>query len=176
MAASALVTTCGSALANAYVDVATADQYDANRPPAAGVLWASATTDQKNAAILWATKLLDDTWHWAGYPVDAVQALLWPRGAMLKRNGWEYVSLTVIPVEIQQATAEYARQLLNGDRTADSDIETLGVTSLKAGPVAFTFKNDVVAKVCPDAVFNLIPRHWGYPRNRSNSTRDLERA
>lgn len=170
------MTTCGSALANAYVDVATADQYDLDRPAAAGVTWASQTTAVKTSAILWATEMMDASWHWIGYPVDAVQALLWPRGAMLKRNGWEYVSLTVIPIEIQKATAEYARQLLVSDRFADSDVETQGITSFKAGPVSFNFKQDVFAKICPDVVVHLIPRHWGYPRSRGQSVRELERS
>lgn len=176
MPASALVTTAGSALANAYVDLATADQYHADRPPASGNAWASATTDQKTAAILWATRLMDAMWQWIGYPVDAVQALLWPRGAMLKLNGWEYVPLTQIPPELQRATAEYARQLLASDRMADSDVETQGIKSLSAGPVSLSFKDDVYAKNVPDAVFNLIPTHWGCPRTRGQGVRELQRS
>ena len=170
MPVSALVTTAGSALANAYIDVAGADQYHLDRPTA-GTTWSAATADQKSAAILWATKLMDAMWTWGGYPTDAVQALLWPRGAMLKRNGWEYVDIHVVPAEIQQATAEYARQLLASDRAADSSVETQGILSLKAGPVELTFKDGVFAKVVPDAVVNLIPPDWGYARTRASGVR-----
>lgn len=173
MPATALVTTPGSASANAYCDVAFADQYHLDRP--FGTTW-TGTSDAKTAAILWATKLFDALWTWTGYPVDAIQALQWPRGAMLKPNGWEYVSLTVIPIELQRATAEYARQLLISDRTADSDIETLGLKSLTAGPVSLSFKDDVFAKAVPDAVVQLIPPGWGYPRSTHTGTRDLLRA
>lgn len=176
MPVSALITTPGSALANAYVDIATADQYDLDRPSAAGDVWASATAARKSSAILWATLLMDSQWEWVGYPVDAVQALLWPRGAILKRNGWEYVSLTVIPGEIQKACAEYARQLLVSDRAADSDVETQGIKSLTAGPVSLSFKDDVIAKPVPDIVINLIPPHWGYVRSRNVSARELLRS
>lgn len=175
MPVSALVITPGSALANAYVSVAVADQYHLDRP-AVGTTWSAASADAKAAAILWATTQMDAVWEWVGYPVDAVQSLLWPRGGMLKRNGWEYVALDVIPVELQEATAEFARQLLVGDRAGDSDIETGGITSLRAGPVALTFKDSVFAKVVPDAVFNLIPTGWGYPRSRGQSVRELQRA
>jgi len=175
MPVSTLVTTAGSATANAYVSVAVADQYHLDRP-AVGTTWADATTDQKSAAILWATKLMDDLWDWTGYATDAVQALLWPRGAMLKRNGWEYVPITEVPPEIQNATAEWARSLLVADRTGDSDVETLGLTSVTAGPVSLTFKEDVYAKPVPDIVVGLIPPGWGYVRNRTSATVDLLRA
>jgi len=139
-------------------------------------LWSTITIDQKTAAILWATLLMDRLWVWTGYPTDAIQSLLWPRGAMLKRNGWEYVDIHVVPLEVQQATAEYARQLLVTDRTADSDIQTQGITSVKAGPVELHFKDSVYAKAVPDAVFYLIPSMWGYPTSRALGMRDLLRA
>jgi len=175
MAPAALVTTAGASNANAYCTLVFANQYHENRP-AAGTTWATATDPQKNAAILWATLLMDRLWEWTGYPTDAIQALLWPRGGILKLNGWEYVALDVIPVELQQATAEYARQLLASDRTGDSDIETQGITSIKAGSVELTFKDSVYAKAVPDIVYNLIPCGWGYPRSRESGVRSLIRA
>lgn len=175
MAVDTLVTTPGSASANAYCSLAEADQYHENRPPV-GTTWADASPEQKNAAILWATKLMDDAWIWSGYATDAIQALLWPRGAMLKRNRWEYVDVHTVPPEIKNATAEYARQLLAGDLAGNSDIETLGITSVRAGPVALTFKESVFAKPVPDTVYLLVPDHWGYPKSRNTGIRELQRA
>lgn len=175
MAVSTLVTTAGDATSNAYCTLAFANQYHEDRP-AAGTTWSAATDVQKNAAILWATKLMDALWEWTGYPTDAIQALLWPRGAMLKRNGWEYVDIHTVPTELQQATAEYARQLLASDRTGDSDIETQGVKGMKVGPVEFQFKDSVYAKAVPDIVVGLIPPLWGYPRSRVTSFKDLVRS
>lgn len=186
MPVSALVTTAGSATANAYVSILVADQYFLDRPN--GETWATYSSDQKTAAILWATKLMDSLWVWNGYPVDAVQALLWPRGGMLKRNGWEYVPLNIIPIELQQATAEYAGQLQATNRTADNAIETGGITSVQAGPVRVTFKDSVFAKVVPDAVYNLIPHgqsgvvfalgsaDWGYVRGTNSGVRQTART
>jgi hypothetical protein len=175
MPVSAIDTTAGSATANAYVTIAVADQYDLDRV-AVGTTWSAATTPAKTSAILWATMLMDRLWTWDGYPTDAIQALQWPRGAILKPNGWEYVDIHVIPIELQRATAEYARQLMVSDRTADSDVETQGIASIKAGPVAINFKESVYAKQVPDIVINLIPPGWGYVSGRRQGVRDLLRA
>lgn len=175
MPVSALITTAGAANANAYCDVTFADQYHANRPPV-GVTWALASPDTKSAAILWATILMDRLWSWNGWVTTPTQALLWPRQGMVLLSLWNYVDQNIIPLELQQATAEYARQLLVSDRASDSAIETLKLTSMKAGPVAFTFGEGVVAKPVPDTVFNLIPPLWGSVRSRNSGFRDLQRA
>lgn len=176
MPPTAIDATPGSATANAYVTLAVADQYHADRP-AVGTTWSGATADQKTTAILFATLLMDRLWVWPGsYPTDNIQALLWPRTGIVKANGWEYVDYHTIPIELQKATAEYARQLLVSDIAGNSDIETQGITSLRAGPVALTFKESVNAKPVPDTVVYLIPPDWGYPRTRSSGMRPLLRA
>lgn len=175
MAVSTLVTTPGAPNANAYCDVAFADQYQEDRP-AVGTTWIAASTSAKQQGILWATKLMDALWCWTGFPTDSIQVLQWPRQGMLAATGWAYVDMHTIPVEIQQATAEYARQLLASDLAGNSDIETLGITSLRAGPVAFTFKDGVYAKPVPDIVVNLIPRSWGYTTSQKSGVRQMLRA
>jgi DNA mismatch repair protein MutH len=175
MSADTLVILAGAANANAYCDLTFADQYHANRPPS-GVTWASASTDQKTAAILWATLLMDRLWDWTGWVVTVTQALMWPRQGMLLRNGWGYVDTTIIPTEIKQATAEYARQLLVSDIAGNSDVETQGVKAFTAGPVSFTFKDGVTAKPMPDTVVYLIPSHWGVTHARSAGVRKVARA
>lgn len=174
MPVSTLDTTVGGASANAYVSLAEANQYHLDRP-AAGTTWADASDDEKNAAILWATKLLDSLYEWNGYVVNETQALLWPRYGLVYRSGYTVPS-DVIPDELKDATAEFARQLLAADRAGDSDIETLGITSLRAGPVALSFKNSVTAKVVPDAVYHLIPEEWGIPRGRERGYKTLVRV
>ncbi len=175
MAVSTLITTAGAADANAYCSVAFADQYHQDRP-AVGVTWAVATTDAKSSAILWATLLMDRLWDWTGFPTDQLQALLWPRQGMLKPNGWQYVDLHTVPVELQEATAEYARQLLVGDLAGNSAVETQGVKAFTAGPVSFVFKDNVQPKPVPDTVFYLIPPSWGTIRGRNTGVRSLVRA
>lgn len=174
MAVSTLVTTVGASNANAYVTLEVANQYHEDRP-VVKTTWADASNAEKNAALLWATKLLDSLVDWKGWVVDDVQALLWPRHGMEYPSGYS-VDNDIIPTELQEATAEYARQLLAEDRAGDSDIETKGITSIKAGPVTLTFKDSVYSKVVPDIVFHLIPREWGTIRGRASGIRELLRA
>lgn len=175
MSVAALVTTPSSPSANAYVSLAEANQYHDNRP-AVGTTWADASDDQKAQAILWATMLMDNLWHWNGYVTTALQALQWPRIGLMNKNRMVSQDYNTIPTEIKNACAEYARQLLTGDLAGNSEIETQGITSLRAGPVALTFKDNVTAKPVPDTVVNLIPPDWGYPRSRNRGVRQLARA
>jgi hypothetical protein len=158
MTTSTIVATLGSASSNSYITLAEADQFVDDRP-AASSTWASATDAEKTQAILWATKLMDRLIDWEGQVVDGVQSLDWPRNGLIYPSGYA-VESDIIPVEIKDATAEFARQLLDEDRSGDSAVETQGLTSLRVGPIALTFKDSVFAKVVPDAVVNLIPEEW----------------
>jgi hypothetical protein len=168
MAVTTLVATAGAANANTYCLRAVANQYHTDRP-AADTVWSSATDAEKDAALLFATKLMDSMFEWKGWAVDGIQALSWPRTGLLTRNRYQLPS-TTIPVEVQYATAEFARQLLAGDRTGDNDVETQGLTHLGVGSVVMDFKEFQVPKVVPDLVRNLIPCEWGYVRGRSGVT------
>jgi len=174
MATATLVETVGGASANTYATLAEADQYHDNRPDS-GTTWDDASNASKNEALLWAAKLLDALWDWNGNVINETQAMLWPRMGLYYRNGY-YIPSTVIPDDLKDAQAEFARQLLVEDRAADSDVETQGLESLRAGPVTLDFKASVSAKVVPDLVANLIPRDWGIPRGRKRGTRRAVRA
>lgn len=173
MAVTTLVVTPGAANANSYVALSVANQYHEDRP-AADSAWSGATTDQRNAALLWATKLLDRYFFWHGSVVTQTQKLLWPRYGLVDVNDWNPLDYTTIPELIQFATAEFARQLLADDRTADSDIEKLGISLLKVGPLRLDFDGSGYTQAVPDVVSMLIPENWGYLR--SSAERELMRA
>ena len=97
--------------------------------------------------------------QWSGAPATITQKLAWPRTGMFDGNG-NAISSAIIPQALKDALSELAFQLLREDRTLDSDISALGVTSMKAGPVSFSFKDSVLPKVIPDAVLNLMPASW----------------
>ena len=183
MATTILDATAGSASANTYATLVQADAYHDDRLPV-GSVWigASDATDssdaKKNKALLMATRSIDDFVVWEGWVVDDTQVLLWPRQGLTDHTGIYQLSTTVIPTELIHATAELGRQLLaNIGRTDDSDVETLGITRLKAGAVDMTFSDDVKAKVIPDLVAHLIPPHWySSIRGRNSGTRELVRA
>jgi len=173
----ALDTTVGGASANSYASVAEADAYNAARLHVSS--WDDATTATKEAALKWAALLLDSNPRaWTGSPVGAVQALGWPRSGMFNRNGFVILT-TIIPVELKQAQSEFARQLIETDRTADNAIINQGINRIKAGSVEIGFQNLVIenselvarsirelnalAAVLPDAVKYLLVQSWLLP-------------
>lgn len=173
----ALNVTVGDPNMNAYVSIAAADQYHANRPDPDGLnTWGSANSTAKTQAILWATQLLDAIYVWTGWAAVAGQPLLWPRQAMFYRDNWTIVPYTIIPVQLQYAAAEYARQLLIADRAGDVDLETQRITNVKAGSVSVSFGAGVTSKPVPDAVYYMIPVSWGYPRARTQGSRESLRS
>lgn len=177
MATSTLVATAGASNANTYCTLAVADQYQEDRVADADGVWAAATTANKNRALLFATQRLDDLIQWSGWVVNDTQALLWPRVGMAYRSGY-YIPDTVIPTELQHATAEYARQLLaDTSLTDDYDVEAKGIKRLKAGPVELEFSASVYAKQIPDIVIQMLPPGWIVSvRGRGSGSRELMRA
>jgi len=135
----ALVETPGDASANSYATVAELDAYAATRP-GLQTWFATASTPAKEAALIMATRMLDGRLVWTGAATTpAVQALGWPRTGMANRNAYA-IDSAVLPRELKEATCEQALQMGTGSGLADNDPLNQGVTSVKAGSVAVTFK------------------------------------
>lgn len=158
-----VVATPGASTANSYCTVAEADTYHEGHLYAD--TWTNASDANKAAAVVMATRLLDERYEWVAWPTYADQALQWPREGVLDILQRTDIESNVIPAKLKEATAELARQLLDGDRTADNQVETQGVSSMSAGSVSFSFRDSVRAKVLPDAVRNMIPAWWGRLRS-----------
>jgi len=159
----ALIATPGAANANSYATVAEFKAYWGSRPNNTVPL--AQTDPQIEALLIHGTRVLSAAFPWTGRVVSAVQALAWPRTGMLTRNGFA-IAPTVIPQDLTDALCELAGQLASSNRTADSDIEKLGLTSLKAGPVALTFKETQLSatdRIIPDAVRLLLVPSWYTP-------------
>lgn len=97
--------------------------------------------------------------QWTGSPATSTQRLAWPRIGMLDSNG-NVIPSDVIPQQLKDAESELAGQLLKTDRTLDNDVSIQGITSVRAGSVSLTFKENIMAQVLPDAVYNLMPPSW----------------
>lgn len=166
--------TPAGAAANSYSTVAEGDAYHDARLHSEA--WTAVDTATKTVALIMATRLLDAMYEWAEYPTTTTQALQWPRNSVMRRGELTYVGTMEIPPELKNATAEFARQLIVADRSADSDLETQKIRALTAGPVSLTFGEGITAKVVPDAVISLLPSWWGYVRGRQRGTRELARA
>jgi hypothetical protein len=97
--------------------------------------------------------------QWTGAPTSATQRLAWPRTGMFDRNG-NAIGSTIIPQELKDAESELAGQLAITDTTLDNATIVGGVTSVRAGSVAVSFKENIDAHVLPDAVLALMPQSW----------------
>jgi hypothetical protein len=170
----ALDTTVAGPNANSYASEAEADTYNSCRLHVE--TWDNATPEVKEAALKWARLLLDsDRCAWVGSPSTTTQALRWPRTGTTTRDG-AVIASGVIPYELKAAQSEYARQLIDADRTADNSVLMKGITEIKAGSVAVKFaevndeNSDLVvrtqrrlnalAAVMPDAVKMLLSPTW----------------
>jgi len=123
--------------ANSYATVAEADAYNAARP--FGTAWAALTPEAKEGALQFSTILLDASFIWTGEPTNlSGQTLCWPRMGMFTRNGLPIDSM-VIPIELKYAQAEYARQSVAADLTADNEAAKQGLASVGAGSVSVSF-------------------------------------
>ena len=110
----------GKADANSYANVADGDAYHEGHLYATA--WTGATSDQKAAALVMATRVIDAEYQFNGVKVDAEQALQWPREGCHDpdADGWAggTVADCVVPKVVIEATCEMARELLVADRTA----------------------------------------------------------
>ena len=151
-----LVADAAASNANSYTTVEEADAYHDSR------LYTTAwlvSGEVKAKALAMATRMLDANITWSGSASSSTQALAWPRQGMLSRNGFAIPS-GEIPSILKDAVAEYARQLLVADRSLDNDIESQGITQIKAGPIELKFREEVARKAVPDAVRELLPPSW----------------
>jgi hypothetical protein len=149
-----LIATPGASDANAYATVAEADAY--HEAHLYATAWTGATTQQKEIALVMATRWLDAKCRWRGTATSDTQALGWPRYDVLDPNTGYSLAWDAIPRQVREATAEAARTLLQGDRTADNDVEAQGLKRLKAGPVELEFNAIVRGKSLSDAVLALL--------------------
>jgi hypothetical protein len=171
-----VITSPGDPTANSYVSVAEADFYHTTRLHVELWTGSTVTTAIKEAAVIMATRTLDLLYEWYSRPTYLTQALQWPRIGMLDFLQLSILGEGVIPSQLKNATAEFARQLIGEDRTEDSEIEAQKIRSLDAGPISISFGEGVVPKVVPDAVFSMIPKHWGFVSGRVEGTVPLMRT
>ena len=116
----------GLANANSYASAADGDAYHAGHLYATA--WTGATADQKAAALVMATRLIDAEYQFNGLRSLDSQALQWPRVNCLDPDKAPvltsllqldpFVPASVVPKALVQATCEMARELLIVDRTA----------------------------------------------------------
>lgn len=143
--------TAKGANSNSYATVAQADDYHARRLHKAD--WTGATTDTKEAALMWATQILEDGMDWVGAKRTTDQALRWPRSGVVTPDG-DNIDDDTIPQFLINATAELARLLIAQDRAADPD--TKGFRSITVGPISLDVDKADQIQMIPEGVFLLM--------------------
>ena len=114
--------------------------------------WTALSMAQREAALIWATYLLDLHFDWNGYKATEEQALRFPQTGIEDLDGYEIDDET-IPADLERATAELAFELAKKDRLRESSLLGLGLSKAKVGPI------DVSVDPKAGAVPDLIPRY-----------------
>lgn len=141
----------GGSAANSYNAVTDGDDYHDGRLFA--IDWTDAATATKEAALVWATRLLDTHFDWQGGKFTLEQALRWPRFGALDRDG-ELIDSVVLPPSLKNAVSELARLLIIGDRSIEKGTE--GLEKLKVDVIELTFDKFDRTKTIPDEVYQMI--------------------
>lgn len=147
-----LVATAGAANANSYATVAEADTYHEGHLYATS--WINATDDTKAAALVMATRLLDYHMAWDGWKTNLeTQKLAWPRQGLVTPEG-ENVDDDSIPVFLKEATSEFARWLIDSDRTSEGGYE--GIKYLQVDVIKLVPGGPFTRKLIPPVVMEMI--------------------
>ena len=150
----ALDATINGASSDSFITVAEADAYYDNHLYA--TTWDAGTTANKEKALKMATRILDEKCEWSGTRATSTQALGWGRSDVVYDG--ITVSSTEMPIQISNATAEFAGHLLASDLTVNA--EGKGLNSLKVGDISLDFDKSDTAGVMPDIVQEML-RGWG---------------
>ncbi|MFH1981041.1 MAG: DnaT-like ssDNA-binding protein [Pseudomonadota bacterium] len=151
-------TGAGLATANSYCTLAEAEAYHASRPY--NTAWSSVTGDAadatKEAALMWATRLIDMNFEWEGERAAAAQALSWPRCDAINWNDpfQSYFSPAELPSFLKPAIAELAMWVLASDRNAEN--AATGIDEMVLGPLEFKFNSRDQRPVIPVIVQQML--------------------
>lgn len=153
----AIVATPGAANANSYVTRTEANTYFGDRLHSSA--WTAASDADKDAALLWSTKLLDRSVRLNGERSTTTQALNWPRTGMEDESGNE-IADDVVPQVVKDVQCELAMLLIGTDRSLENAASAAGLTSLRAGPVSLGFKDEIKINIVPDTLISMFPVGW----------------
>jgi hypothetical protein len=155
----------GKVDANSYADVADGNAYHAGHLYATA--WTAASDDQKAAALVMATRLIDAEYQFNGVQTTNEQSLSWPRyrcpdpdrdtvARITRLLMWDnWLPENLVPKNVVAATCELARELLIVDRTAAPPGE--GLKYYNAGGVQTGYdKTDTRPVISPVAQAMLI--------------------
>ena len=148
--------------ANSYVSLAEAD--DILITNIHNAAWDALTNTQKEYLLSWSTSLLDTKADWDGEKTYPTSALRWPRKYIVDRECVAIPSDS-IPKQLKQATAQYARYLVENDRTVEQ--ETDGLTEIVVDVIELKFDSSYRLATVPSYINELI---YGIGRIKGGSS------
>ena len=151
----------GLTTSNSYATEAEADTY--HEEITYGSDWDDCS--DKPAALIQATRLLDEHVDWSGTKNTKEQALRWPRSYVYDRDGYQVANDT-IPQWLKNATSELARNLSAADRL--SDPSTKGFKRLKMDTMELEVSVNDRPSAIPNSVWSII-RPYGKMYGRSKT-------
>ena len=150
----------GKIAANSYADVTDGDAYHEGHLYATA--WTGATADNKAAALVMATRVIDAEFQFNGVKASPWQALQWPRfdcrdPDALAQSGDGAVADNFVPKNVVDATCELARELLVQDRTAAPPGE--GIASDWTATAGKKYSKTDVRPILPRLVQSLLSKY-----------------
>jgi hypothetical protein len=166
---SVLVVETGEGLSNAnsFATAAEGTTFFSERPSTYIAEWTNATDPNKEAALIWATRLIDEQVNWYGAKATQAQRLRWPRYGVFDRDGYQYNS-NVVPEFLKHATCEQALALLKEDRTADA---IYGFSSIDVGSIQIEIDKYNYQPILSDAVRSILRAYGTFVSDAPTSYR-----
>lgn len=145
-----VISTVGASDANSYVTVAEADSYFSDSFGRS--LWLQTTQANREAAVITASRYLDQYMTWIGQKSTSDQSMEWPRINTFDKTGRPYAN-DIVPGPVKFAAFELAYFIVeNGGLSFASQT----VDRVKVGPVDVEFSQNSVDEGIPSFVENLV--------------------
>jgi hypothetical protein len=139
----------GTTGANSYISLADANTYFEGNVYASN--WTSANDAQRSAALVHATRMIDQQVQWNGFRTFETQPLAWPRQEVFDPDDAEGDNLddTTIPQWLKDVVCELALVLLTGARETDPDGQGIAEFEL-TGVLKVKFNEGTAKRPLPD--------------------------
>jgi hypothetical protein len=153
--------------ANSYISADDADIFFEKRLHATA--WTDANPDDKEIALMWATRLLEENVNWYGYITYDTQPLRFPRSSLTDIEGRDILQ-TTIPQFLKDAVSELAFHLISEDRTLETNRDLVGLKRVKVDTLDITTDGNPLAvkPVIPLSVWSII-KFYGRPYGQTRS-------
>jgi hypothetical protein len=168
----ALDASIGGTSANSYSSQADATDYLTTERLYTAA-WVAASTADKDAALIWATRTLDSLFDWLGDKVVDTQALRHPRYGLLDPDGYSILD-TVLAPNLVRATQSLAANLLEQDRLSDPELTGLGLSRLKIDTIEMTIDGKNLQEIVPQDIILMLDHLGDYTGAAGRNSRSLK--